>query len=104
MPLIDHTALPGGWLHAYEEDTPGRMVFRPSTHQLPPARGRNGYEFHPDGKVTIIGSGPTDRTTMAEGSWSIDPHGRITIRMPGQSEDQVLEVLALDKDHLIVKK
>jgi len=103
MPPVDKTALRGGWLHAHEEDGPGQMVFRPSTQQLPPARGRDGYEFHPDGKLSAIGSGPTDRSTTAEGGWSLDPHGRITIRMPGQP-DQVLEVISVDKDRLVVKK
>jgi hypothetical protein len=99
---IDQAMLHGGWLHSHEEDEPGRMVFKSSSQQLPPARGRTGYEFHPDGRLTRIGSAPTDRTTEAQGHWSVDPEGRITIRMPDQPE-KVLEVIAQDKDRLVVK-
>ncbi len=103
MPL-DAIVLHGGWLHAHEEDEPGRMVFRPSSYPLPPARGRDGYTFQPGGRVTRIGSGPTDRTSAVEGTWSLDPEGLIRIRMPGDTDDRVLQVLSLDKDRLVVKR
>jgi len=99
---INRAMLHGGWLHSHEEDEPGQMVFKSSTQQLPPSRGRDGYEFHPDGRVTRIGSGASDRTTAAGGHWSADSEGRITIRMPGRPEE-VLEVIAQDKDRLVVK-
>ncbi len=99
---FDETRLHGAWLHAHEEDEPGRMVFRATTHQLPPARGRSGYEFGPDGHVTRIGSGPTDRTTTAQGKWTLDPGGRISIQTPGQ-QDEILEILAHDGDRLVIK-
>jgi hypothetical protein len=104
MPPIDPTGVQGGWLHAHEEDTPGQMVFRRSTARLPPARGRRGYDFRPDGTVTVIGSGPTDRSVAAAGSWALGSEGRLTIRLPGQSSDQVLEVISADKDRLVVRK
>ena len=100
---FDPHLLQGRWLHAHEEDAPGHEVFRPATHPLPPARGRSGYEFLPDGRLARIGSGPTDRSTVAEGTWTVDPDGRLRIRVSGQPED-VLEISELTGDRLIVKK
>lgn len=95
--------LRGRWLHAHEEDEPGRIVFRPASHQLPPARGRVGFDFRPEGRLARIGSGPTDQTTLTEGHWSVDSEGRITIRMPGRP-DEILEVLLHAGDRLVLKK
>jgi len=103
MAKVDKAMLLGGWLHAVEEDEPGESVFRPASYQLPPARGRTGYEFHADGRVTRIGSGPTDRTATAQGQWKIDSQGRIAIDVPGHAAE-IFEILTQTKDRLVVKK
>ncbi len=100
---LDEALLRGRWLHVHEEDKPGQMVFKSASQPLPPARGRSGYEFHADGRLTRLGSGPTDRSTASEGRWAVDPQGRIVIRVPGQPET-VLEVVAQDQDRLVVKQ
>ena len=103
MSAINKAALHGRWLHAHEEDAAGESVFRPASHPLPPARGRTGYEFMADGRVAVLGPGPTDRAAKHDGTWSLDASGRITIRIPGRA-DQVLEVVSLDADRLAMKK
>jgi hypothetical protein len=103
MAQIDPQRLQRVWLHAHEEDSPGRAVFRPDSHPLPPSRGRFGYQFLPGGRVKKLGPGPTDRRSSQDGTWSMDPTGRITVRIPGQP-DEVLEVESLEDDRLIVKK
>jgi hypothetical protein len=100
---VDQQLLQRGWLHAHEEDAPGQAVFRPDTQQLPPSRGRTGYEFQPGGRVVKVGPGPTDRRSSKVGTWSIDPQNRLIIRMPGAS-DQVLQIETLDADRLVIKK
>jgi hypothetical protein len=101
-PQVDASLLRGRWLHAHEEDQPGQKVFRPPSHPLPPSRGRTGYEFHPDGRLTTLGSGPDDRSMAVEGSWSMDPQGRLTIQAPGGTPE-VLDVLELGHDRLVVR-
>lgn len=49
------------WVHAHEEDEGDVRVYRPAGYDLPPARGRRGLEFRPDGEVTVYGPGPADR-------------------------------------------
>ena len=102
-PNVDETLLLRRWLHAHEEDSPGRMVFRPDSHPLPPSRGRSGYELRPGGRVVKVGPGPTDRSVAVEGTWTLDSQGRVTIRVSGQAEE-VLEISSLDADRLVVKK
>jgi len=99
---INESLLHGAWLHSHEEDMPDQMVFRPASMQLPPARGRSGYTFEPDGQVVTIGSSPVDRTSTVKGRWSVDNNGQITIELPGR-EKEVLQVVQQDKDRLVMK-
>ena len=59
------------WTHAHEEDANGLMVFRPSDHAFPRARGRRGLTFHADGRVEEVGIGPTDRRVTTIGGWRL---------------------------------
>jgi hypothetical protein len=45
---INRELLHQQWVHAYEEDTPTEAVYRPAGYELPPARGRTGFELRPD--------------------------------------------------------
>lgn len=100
---IDPKLLERGWVHAHEEDSPGKVVFRPDTHALPPSRGRSGYQFQSGGRVVKTGPGPTDRRTAVQGTWKADPQGRLVISIPGKA-DEILEVEAIGPDRLVIKK
>ena len=56
------------WVHSREEDEGDLRVYRPAGYDLPPARGRRGIEFRPDGEVLVYGPGPADRPTASPGS------------------------------------
>jgi hypothetical protein len=100
---INKKLLQRRWLHAHEEDTPGKMVFRPDTYALPPSRGRTGYEFQPGGQVERVGPGPTDRHSSTQGTWKIDSQDELTIDIPG-APTEVFTIGDLDTDRLILKK
>ena len=55
------------WVHAREEDEGDVHVYRPTGYALPPARGRRGIEFRPDGEVLVYGPGPADKPTASPG-------------------------------------
>jgi hypothetical protein len=99
---IEKGLLRGRWLHAHEEDGPGRIVFRPDHHPLPPSRGRSGYVFQADGTLLKVGPGPVDRSVAASGTWSLDAGGRLTVRVPG-SPEEVLQIESLDADRLVAR-
>ncbi|GAA1625938.1 hypothetical protein GCM10009744_12230 [Kribbella alba] len=73
----------GRWTHSFEEDHDGLRVYRRDDFAFPPARGRRGVEFRPDGTFIewVIGRG--DAPEAKTGRW--DPSGVITRAggMPG---------------------
>ena len=100
---FDHKLLHRRWLHSHEEDSAGTKIFRGDSYPLPPSRGRFGYEFQSDGCVLKLMPGPTDKLASEQGTWTVDDAGRVTIRIPGRSEE-ILEIDSVDSDRLIVKK
>lgn len=76
------------WVHVREEDEGDVRVYRPAGTELPPARGRRGIEFKPDGEVLVYGPGPADKPTASPGSMadvevvSVEPD-RLALRWRG---------------------
>ena len=101
MVKLDPKLLQKAWVHAHEEDTSGKKVFRPASHPLPPSRGRVGYEFKPNGKLIRSGPGASDQPQKTEGTWTLSPGGRLTMSVAGG--DQAFDVVGLDAERLIVK-
>jgi hypothetical protein len=93
------------WVHAYEEDTPTEVVYRPAGHPLPPARGRQGFELRPDQTVTNIGIGRTDAPEETAGSWELEekevPVLRITL---DTGESQAMKITSVEPDRLVLEK
>ncbi len=93
---IDPELLCQSWVHAHEEDGRSLTVFRPSTFSLPPSRGREELQLHPDGTVGGKTPGPTDRRVGRSGTWSID-RGVLTIEVPSSKRSWIIEELTRDK-------
>ncbi|MGW1344154.1 hypothetical protein ACWCOV_24135 [Kribbella sp. NPDC002412] len=72
----------GRWTHSFEEDHDGITVYRPDDFAFPPARGRRGVEFRPDGTLVewVIGRGDAPEA-RPDGRW--DASGRITGGLQG---------------------
>jgi hypothetical protein len=99
---IDRAALAQKWIHSHEEDTSDEIVFRPSSHRLPPSRGRRSFQLTPDGSMVEQGIGPDDRPTHISGSWSLNADKLELIRADGHKT--VMHLLRVDPDRLVVKK
>ena len=86
----------GMWLHSYEEDHDGILVFRPPSFDFPMARGpREGFRFDRDGKFIRYGIGPTDRGSSQAGTWRMSSPGVIELRYPtSPSKPVFLKILA----------
>jgi hypothetical protein len=102
MPDFDTAALQQRWTHSPEEDTPGRMVFRPEGFRFPPSRGRRSFELRPDGALVASGPGPTDRTVASEGSWRLRDEGVLELEQQGRPTTMRLIEVAADK--LVVER
>ena len=100
-----HRCLRRRWVHSHEEDTDTTSVYRPADAGLPPARGRTGFEFHPDGRVTLLGIAPADGTVESTGRWTVETGSVIRIDgLPGPGDPLVLTVLSCDDDRLVVER
>jgi hypothetical protein len=89
------------WLHSHEEDSKGRMVFRPSTYAFPPSRGRTGFDLRPDGTLLETGIGPTDRRTQSAGKWTLEG-STLRLHDRGERSEQALSIAELGPDRLVV--
>jgi hypothetical protein len=73
------------WIHAREEDEGDLHVYRPADYDLPPARGRRGIEFRPDGELLVYAPGPADKP----------------VATPGRMED--VEIVSVEPDRLTLR-
>src|SRR5680860_477194 len=72
---------------------------------FPPARGRDGFEFGPDGELTYLGIAPADGTQEAHGRWRVESPDRVRIEFQdGRSEPSTFEVVSCDEDTLTIKR
>ena len=95
----------GTWMHSHEEDTTARAVYRPSTFSFPPARGRSGYEFHPDHSCTYIGISPRDGSAKSSCRWELrgDEHPEVVLSFT-DGHQEVLPIVSANHDQLVVRK
>jgi hypothetical protein len=98
---VDISALTRSWTHAHEEDSDDLMVFRPSEHDFPPARGRDSFELAPGGELRRRGPGPDDRPVESGGTWSLECE--LILRTQGRA-DQHFEIESVDEDRLVVRR
>jgi hypothetical protein len=93
-------SLTGRWVHAHEEDSEGRRVYRPADFELPPARGRQSLDLRPGGVLVEGGPGPADVPEEAEGRWELDGDTLVLHREHGGARR--LEVVSVARDRLVL--
>jgi len=61
------------WVHVFEEDTPGRAVYRPEGVDTPLSRRpRRRFELADGGGATLFAGGADDRFVAYAGSWRVE--------------------------------
>lgn len=90
---------PGVWVHAYEEDGPEGMVFRPSGQPFALSRRpRRRIELVPGGGVSVADGGPDDRLVSAPAA-AIERGGVWFIRC---ADGALLRIVAATAERLVV--
>ena len=95
------------WGHSHEEDAEGILVYRPHTYNFPLARGREWFEFKPDGSFIQYDIAPTDGNVTLPGTWKQDPGNDNALLITldkEQANSYRMEVIELTKDMLKFKK
>jgi len=93
----------GRWMHSHEEDDGDVRVYRPAGYELPPARGRRGLEFRPDGELVVYGPGPADKPQAASGHWEPAGEHRARVSLPQADEPRELEIVSVEPDRLALR-
>jgi hypothetical protein len=102
---IEPQAIYRRWLHSHEEDTERETVYRPDTYDLPPARGREGFDLRRDQSCTDIGIGPTDKASTEPGTWELGADGQLRIWSgPGRQDLRTLRLISLDDERMVVER
>lgn len=85
------------WTHSFEEDGEGVTVYRPPDHPFPPARGRGGMEFAPDGTFVDRPVGRGDAQDTVAGRWELSEGRRLTVTLPRSGRpDREWEIVHCD--------
>lgn len=93
------------WIHSFEEDQNGIIVYRPVGYGFPRARGREGIEFRPDGMFISYEIGPTDASRGINGQWKIEGSGRVRVSFEGNVRpSRILEILQIDVEILKMRQ
>ncbi|SCG76564.1 hypothetical protein GA0070614_5951 [Micromonospora coxensis] len=90
------------WTHSFEEDHEGVRVYRPAEHDFPPARGRDGMEFHADGTFVDRPIGRGDANERRPGRWRCPPEGPIRVDTAAGARRR-MEIVRLEPDRLEVR-
>jgi hypothetical protein len=93
------------WTHSYEDDAADARAYRPVEYEFPPARGRAGLEFRPDGTFIDWEIAPTDAQRGIHGSWRVDESGHLHVSTEqGLREGRVFEIIECDDQILKLRQ
>lgn len=91
------------WIHSHEEDTEDKKVYRPSTFDFPPSRGRDGFEIRENGEFVLSFPGSTDRSEKTFGKFTIDSN-KLNVELVSIQKSYTMIILSCDENRLIIQK
>jgi hypothetical protein len=92
------------WVQSYEEDTEKELVYRPSTFNFPPSRGRTGFELLADKTCKWIGIAAGDGSEVSCGTWELDVGESLHVRLNFKDSTEVLALASIERDRLAIRK
>ena len=100
---INAALLPGKWLRTPEENAGDTLVYRPASHPLPPARWRDGVEFHPDGTMSGLKPGRTDIAQQRAGRWCTSAD-TLVLHWADANTDEKYRIVEATPDRLVLSR
>ncbi|MCO6476141.1 MAG: hypothetical protein J5I94_05930 [Phaeodactylibacter sp.] len=90
------------WVHAHEEDQAEYRAFRPAEYELPPSRGREGFEIRRDGSFMHYPIGAADAPGKVPARWKL--RGKSTLLVtPDDSAHPPFELRILETEKGLLK-
>ena len=101
---INFNSLKGKWNRAHEEEKEkDTWMFRPDSHELPPARGREMIEFLSDNKVIYYPIAPADGNLRRSGTYTLTKKkNEITINYDSDDKRDVFVIVQLSDSILVL--
>jgi len=91
------------WQYSSEESTNDIEVYRPISHQLPPARGRRELIFRSDGSFVQNSIGRNDKRSEVSGTWALIGKHRLMLTVNGQTRTE-RTIIRCGQDRLVLKR
>jgi hypothetical protein len=102
MSQVDNECLYNNWVHSYEEDEPGKKVYRPSIFRFPLSFGRESIHIKENGEVLFSHPGKDDRMISRIGQFQIRDSDKIDVNLDGNHF--TITVLSCEPDRLVIIK
>jgi len=94
--MADVKELARNWVEVREEGSAGRIVLRPQSYPIPPARGRRALDLSGPGQAALAKApGPDDKSVGKSGKWSV-AGDELTVDAPDWAGTYTIEELSQD--------
>ena len=98
-------SLAGTWMHSHEEDANDEVVYRKSSFDFPPSRGRMGFDLRPDHSSTWIGIAARDGASKEATQWEVRGGSEPALILSfADGRQRVLPIVNVNEERLIVRK
>jgi hypothetical protein len=89
------------WVHSHEEDDRERdyRVYRPSTYEFPPARGRESFQLKQDGVAIAHPIAPNDGNLTIMRKWKMEGDRLI---IEGEEHVSTFQIISVSSEKLVV--
>ena len=78
------------WVEIAEESTPERIVLKPMSEKIPPARGRRWLDLSSPGQAAAFTANRADKMTAKQGDWKFQD-GLLELKAPGWNGEYEIE-------------
>lgn len=104
MAEVDEAALIGHWIHSYEEDGDGKMIFRREGFAFPRARGRASFELQAGHIWMDRPISSSDGNLRQEGRWTLSEGTDLNLSSSGKDAARVMRIITAEPDRLVLQE
>jgi hypothetical protein len=103
MNLIDDECIYKSWIHSNKEDNRTQEVYRPSSFEFPPSRGRDGFKKNRRNYFSC-NRWLDDKPKKIIGYFNIIDENKLSIKFEKKMISKIMNILSCEKDLLVIQK